>query len=63
VAFPGILTFRRSIKVFAVPRATFYRRDGRRAGFVAGQNKAKLRTIKNLNKEVDFRNRILAVLV
>jgi hypothetical protein len=28
-----------------------------------GQNKAKLRTIKNLNMEVDFRNRNLAVLV
>jgi hypothetical protein len=28
-----------------------------------GKNKAKLRTIKNLNKEVDFRNRNLPVLV
>ena len=30
---------------------------------LVGQNKTKLRTIKNLNKEVNLRNRILAVLV
>jgi hypothetical protein len=30
---------------------------------VVGKNKAKLRTIKNLNKEVDFRKRNLLVLV
>jgi hypothetical protein len=37
MAFPGILTFRRSVKFFlAVPRASCYGKDGKRAGFATG---------------------------
>jgi len=66
VVFPGILTFRRSIKFFLrSPErlSTEEMEDEVYLPLVVGQNKTKLRTIKNLNKEVDLRNRILAVLV
>lgn len=66
IVFPGILAFRRSVKFFLQSPervSTGKKEDEQDLPLVVGKNKAKLRTIKNLNKEVDFRKRNLLVLV